>query len=166
MSPGRNVGRGSDATRRRVSIREAARILDVSESAVHKRVRRGTLPHDKGPDGRVFVYLDDVTDEVLDNVQHPSTAALISEMQDRIGFLERELVARSEEIRRRDAIIMNMTEAMKALSPPEEAAPQEPRESPQTAAGESEGAEPRPATGGAQEATERRPWWRRWFGFE
>ena len=51
-------------------------------------------------------------------------------MSSRIDFLERELVARLEEIRRRDAIIMNMTEAMKALSPPEQEAPQKPRGSP------------------------------------
>jgi hypothetical protein len=69
-------------------------------------------------------------------------------MRARIEFLE-------EEHRRKDAILLNMTEAMKALSPPSEA-----RESPQTVEGASESAEPRPATGGsategAQESTKR-----------
>ena len=156
-----------DTGRRRVSIREAARILAVSESAIHKRVQRGTLEHDKDPDGRVFVYLDGLSDTVSDGVHHPSTEALISEMRDRIGFLERELVARSEEIRRRDAIIMNMTEAMKALSPPEqEETPPEPRESHQTATAEPDREQPRPSAEGPQEGTGRRSWWRRWFGFE
>jgi hypothetical protein len=39
----------------------------------------------------------------------------------------------------------------------------EPRESPETAREEPERAEPHPATGGAQEGTQR-PWWRRVFG--
>jgi hypothetical protein len=39
----------------------------------------------------------------------------------------------------------------------------EPRESPETAEEASEGREPRPATGGAQEGIQR-PWWRRVFG--
>jgi hypothetical protein len=157
-----------DTGRRRVSIREAAKILDVSESAIHKRVQRGTLEHDKEPDGRGFVYLDGVSDAVSDAIHHPSTEALISEMRVRIGFLERELVARSEEIRWRDAIIMNMTEAMKALSPSEqEETPPEPRESPWTAADEPEEVNPRPATGGPHEGAQRRSsWWRTWFGIE
>ena len=48
----------------------------------------------------------------------PERDALISEMQQRLALLERELDVRTEEIRRRDSIIMNMTEAMKALNPP------------------------------------------------
>jgi hypothetical protein len=34
----------------------------------------------------------------------------------------------------------------------------------ETAKEERERAEPRPATRGAQEGAERRPWWERWFG--
>jgi hypothetical protein len=40
----------------------------------------------------------------------------------------------------------------------------EARESPQTVDEEPEEAEPRPATGGAQEGVQRRPFWRRMFG--
>ena len=64
---------------------------------------------------------------------------------------------------RRDTIIMNMTEAMKALSPPPQDTSPEPRESPQMAEEAPEGAEPRPGTGEAQEGVQR-PWWRRVFG--
>jgi hypothetical protein len=78
------------------------------------------------------------------------SSALISEMQARIRLLEGELEAWREESRRKDAIIMNMTEAMKALTPPAHETP-------------ADRAEPRPATEGPQEATER-PWWRRVFG--
>jgi hypothetical protein len=37
-----------------------------------------------------------------------------------------------DELQRKDAILLNMTEAMKALNPPAQEAPPEARESPQT----------------------------------
>ena len=149
-----------DTGRRRVSIREAAKILDVSESAIHKRVQRGTLAHDKGPDGRVFVYLDVLSDAVPDGVHHPSTEALISEMRDRIGFLERELAVRSDEIRRRDHIIAGLVERVPELPP---ASPQEPRDGRETVSADPAGEEVRGDNGGPQEGVQRRPWWRRMF---
>jgi hypothetical protein len=78
-------------------------------------------------------------------------------MRSRIQFLE-------DELQRKDAILLNMTEAMKALSPPSQETPLDERESPQAAAEELERVEPRPAAGGAQGGAQRRPWWRRMFG--
>lgn len=103
---------------RRVTMREAAEILGVSKEAVRKRVIRGTLRSDKGEDGRRYVYIDAGGDDVGDEAPTGAPDALMSEMRARIQFLE-------EEHRRKDAILLNMTEAMKALSPP----PQEARES-------------------------------------
>jgi chromosome segregation ATPase len=65
-------------------------------------------------------------------VRTPERDALISEMQQRLALLERELDVRTEEIRRRDTIIMNMTEAMKALNPPAPEDSSEARESPES----------------------------------
>ena len=135
---------GLDVGRTRVSVREAARILDVSESAIHKRVRRDTLPHDKGPDGRVFVYLDDVTDTVSDTVQHPSTDALISEMRDRIESLERQLEREREANSENRRIIAALVQRV-----PELAAPSEARGGPLRGSEDSGGAEDGAATGGA-----------------
>jgi excisionase family DNA binding protein len=143
----------------RLTIQEAAHRLGVSESAVRKRIKRGTLKREKTEDGRVLVYME-ASVPGTEEVRTPEPDALISEMQERLAFLERELDVRTEEIRRRDTIIMNMTEAMKALSPPPQEASSEPRESPETVEGEPERTEPRPATGGAQESAHR-PWWRR-----
>jgi len=42
----------------------------------------------------------------------------------------------------------------------------EARESPEISEEPSEGAEPRPDAPSPQEGTQRRPWWRRWFGGE
>ncbi|MDP8899618.1 MAG: hypothetical protein M3N33_00400 [Actinomycetota bacterium] len=149
-----------DTAGRRVSVREAARILDVSESAVHKRVQRGTLPHDKGPDGRIFVYLDDVTDTVSDTVQHPSTDALISEMRARIEDLRGQLEAERQAHAESRRLLMAALERI----PPAIEAPRAPPGGPETAAEEPGREDAHPASGGAQEATERRPWWRRWLG--
>src|SRR5215208_7751286 len=128
---------------KRVTIREAAILLGVSEGAVRKRVDRGTLKHDKGEDGRVYVYLSN-KDRPSDNgvpggddngVDASTTHAsnpLISEMRSRIDFLE-------EELRRKDMILMNMTETMKAIT----AAP-EARELPESASEESASAQVSP----------------------
>ncbi|MDP9487568.1 MAG: hypothetical protein M3Q49_17585 [Actinomycetota bacterium] len=40
-----------------MTLREAARALGISKEAVRKRVKRGTLAHETGEDGRVYVYL-------------------------------------------------------------------------------------------------------------
>jgi excisionase family DNA binding protein len=101
----------------RLTIQEAAHRLGVSESAVRKRIKRGTLQREKTEDGRVLVYMEPSVPGA-EKVRTPERDALISEMQQRLALLERELDVRTEEIRRRDTIIMNMTEAMKALNPP------------------------------------------------
>src|SRR5215218_8240568 len=137
----------------RLTIQEAAHRLGVSESAVRKRIKRGTLKREKTEDGRVLVYMESTSAPGAEEVRLPERDALISEMQDRLAFLERELEVRAEEIRRRDTIIMNMTEAMKALSPPSQEAPPDERASPQTVEEEPERGEPHAATEGAQEGT-------------
>jgi excisionase family DNA binding protein len=147
-----------------MTIQEAAHRLGVSESAVRKRIKRGTLKREKTEDGRVLVYMESTSAPGTEEVQAPERDVLISEMQERLTFLERELDVRTEEIRRRDSIIMNMTEAMKALTPPARETPLDERESPETFEEAPDRAEePRSATGGAQEGA-RRPWWRRVFG--
>src|SRR5687767_7664668 len=115
------------------------------------RIKRGTLRSER-QGGRVFVLLGQ--SQPTDRPDEPTT--LISEMRSRIQFLE-------DELQRKDAILLNMTEAMKALSPPTQEAPSEARESPQTVEEEPDRAESRSATEGAQEDVQR-PWWRRIFG--
>lgn len=97
---------------RRVALREAADILGLSKEALRKRVIRGTLRSDTGGD---------------EPPAHESDA-LISEMRSRIQFLE-------DELQRKDAILLNMTEAMKALSSPPQEAPSEKRQKPLGRAG-------------------------------
>jgi predicted ArsR family transcriptional regulator len=138
--------------RERVTVQEASRRLGITESAVRKRVQRGLLEHDKEADGRLYVYLD-TRDKDRDQVRDSSYDMLVRRLENENEFLRREL-------ERKDTILLNMTEAMKALSPPSQETPPDERESPQTAEEEPDRAEPRPATGGAQESAHR-PWWRR-----
>jgi hypothetical protein len=132
-------------------VSEAAEQLGITAEAVRMRIKRGTLRSERRG-GRVFVLLGQ--SQPTDRPDEPTT--LISEMRSRIQFLE-------DELHRKDAILLNMTEAMKALSPPAQEEASEARESPQPVEEELERAEPRPATVESQEGA-RRPWWRRIVG--
>jgi hypothetical protein len=149
-----------EGDRRRVdslTIQQAARALGISEGAVRKRVKRGSLEHDKGDDGRVYIYLDAGdrrgVDEVQDAGVDPNNSALISQLRDEVAYLR-------EENRRKDEIIMQQAMTMRQLSA---ASPQEPPESSVAVEEPTERAEPHPTTSGPQESTWRRLR-RRWFG--
>jgi hypothetical protein len=139
----------------RLTIQEAARALGISEGAVRKRVTRGTLQHEKEPDGRIYVYLDAGVRRGVDDGQDkgvdPNNNALISQLRDEVAYLR-------DENRRKDEIIMQQAMTMRQLSA---APPQDSSEASETVEEEPERAEPHPATGGAQEGTQRRSWWRR-----
>ncbi len=139
--------------RHRLDVNRAAEVLGISTDAVRKRARRGTLASEKDADGHLYVWLDDVDGGTPNGTPDglTPTRAHLDSLQEEVAFLRREL-------ERKDAILLNMTEALRALNPP---APPEPRDAPETATGEPDRSESRPATGGAQEAARRRPWWRR-----
>jgi hypothetical protein len=146
----------------RVSVPQAADHLGTTVDAIRKRVQRKTIPHERDRDGRVWILLDTGRprqDTVQDTVQPQSdSAALISQMQDRIDSLERQLEEANERDRENRRIIAGLTSRIPAIE-----APQEPPEDAETVEEEPERAEPRLATGEAQEGV-RRPWWRRVFG--
>ena len=110
--------------RERVTVQEAARRLGITESTVRKRVQRGLLGHDKEADGRLYVYLD-TQDKGRDQVQDSSYDMLVRRLENENEFLRREL-------ERKDTILLNMTEAMKALNPPAPEDSSEARESPES----------------------------------
>ncbi len=98
----------------RVTVAEAAERLGVKEQAIRKRIARGTLPHDKEPDGRVYVYIDtEVDDEVQGSATRDDThlEALVDGLQEQVRFLR-------EELARKDALMLNMTETMCQLTAP------------------------------------------------
>ena len=154
----------------RLTVSEAAERLGVKEQAVRKRIARGTLHHTKDDDGRVYVYLDpsdtdanpDANPEAEGNSTEGSTDTytLIRSLEDQVGYLRRELEDWKDESRRKDAIIMSLTQRIPELEAP---ASPGPRDGHETTAGGAEGTPPRPATEGAQEGSERPSWWRRFF---
>jgi hypothetical protein len=172
---------GRDNGTLRVTIREAASRLGVTEAAIRKRIQRGSLDKEMGSDGRVYVYLD-----LSQDMSHPESQVhrearvyldeLVEDMRDRVAFLERALERRSVEAERYQQIVAGLTQTnnqlatrLRELKPPG---------SPETASGPAadRGVVP-PATGGPQEGSGRppdtaewpvrggliRPWWRRMF---
>jgi hypothetical protein len=113
----------------RVSVAEAAERLRISQDAVYKRIRRGTIPWDKGEDDKTYVYIDDAdesTDRARQSTDQASSASnyvskdeLLSELRARVSFLE-------EELRRKDTILLSLTHRI-----PELEASSEPRETPE-----------------------------------
>jgi excisionase family DNA binding protein len=115
------VGEDRDTAQDRVTIQEAARRLGVKEDATRKRIQRGTLPHEKTEEGRVFVWVDTAQDTTEDTYQDTGRDELIGELRDQVRFLR-------EELARKDAILLRMAESVPQLEAP--------RESPETAAEE------------------------------
>lgn len=147
--------RVTNPDRHRVTVQEAARQLGVSEQAIRKRVKRGTLEHDKEPGGRVYVYLDEVTNPSTT----PDSTPLISQMQAHIETLERQLEEANAANRENRRIIAALTSRIPELEAPD--ASREPQN-------QAERAEPQSDRGTPPEeperGTERRPWWKRVFG--
>jgi hypothetical protein len=155
----------------RLTVAQAADALGVSQDAVRKRIARDTIRHDRDESGRVFVYLtqsETVHKTDQDREQDDATKtvqdAYVRSLEDQIAFLRQEL-------ERKDAILLNLTDRIPQLE-----APSEPPESPESP-GPTDG--PTPAPGDAQEAAQsahsatrrpqgneaaRRPWWRRIIG--
>jgi hypothetical protein len=147
----------------RLTLRQAATRLGVSESAIRKRVERGTLRSDKGSDGRRYIYLASAelgADRGADMSDTHESGTLISELRDRLRYVEGQLEAERQAHAEARRIIAGLVERI----PPQLEAPSEAQESPETA--ESPGPRERPFTDEerAQEASQPRPWWRRMFG--
>ena len=106
----------------RLTLRQAAAALGVSESAIRKRVARGTLRSDIGPDGRRYVYLDTVKDKGADAAPYERNA-LISELRAHNDTLREQLEAERQAHAEARRIIAGLVERIPSI-----AAPQEPSE--------------------------------------
>ena len=144
-----------DQSVERLSVAEAAERLGVTRDAIHKRIRRDSIEHEQGEDGRFYVFVDTSaigTERSADVSIDDRTDILIAELQDRIRSLE-------EANRENRRIIVALTSRIPELP----AAPSEARESPITFRTGPEREDTTEASGEREEATER-PWWRRMFG--
>ena len=127
--------------RERVTVQQAAARLGITESAVRKRVRKGDLRSEKVVEGnreRVYVFLDPDAEPFPE----PFREKYMRGLEDRVRTLE-------DEVMRQQAIILSMSQSLRALT----GAP----EAPQGVEEAQEEAEPRPGTGGAVQETTRPP---------
>jgi hypothetical protein len=166
MDQGRDMSEyvGQDSGTLKVTIREAAARLGVTEAAIRKRIQRGSLDKEMGQDGRVYVSLDLSQDKSHPESQVESEA-LVESLQDQITFLRIQLDVRAEEIQRRDVIISQLTQANAALAarvPELEAAESHSEATEEPAEGVAR-VQHQPTTL-REEPRSSRPWWRRVFG--
>ena len=150
----------------KVTAYEAAEALGVTVDAIRKRIQRGTIPHERHEDGRVYILLDEAnmirdastntSSTVQDGsgnssstVQNTDNSALLERMSGEIEFLRGEL-------QRKDAILLTMAQRIPELEPSQPAPEQ--RESPETPT-------PEGAVGGKPSGSvSTGSWWRRFFG--
>jgi hypothetical protein len=161
---------------RRLTVAQAAGVLGITEGAVRSRIKRGTLPTIK-EGGHVFVVLggglggSTSSANQATNIGEPSDQPeLVEALRDQVEHLRRELDNRTEEIRRRDVIISQLTSRIPEIEAPASPEPSnvtEAREVPVTPSASS----PRPATTAPQKPPQRpqtsawpRSLWRRIIG--
>src|ERR687889_1362945 len=105
----------------RVTVAEAAARLGVKEQAIRKRIQRGTLAHHKDDDGRVYVYLNPEYGATgTGNDVDTGMSTLVQNLQDQIAYLRQEAEDWKEEARRKDTIIMSLTQRLPELEAPAE----------------------------------------------
>lgn len=145
----------------RVTVPEAAEMMGVTQSAVRKRVQRGTIAWDKDGEGRVYVYVDSSEtspetrgDKTQDAVTGQSRDELLEVYKDQVEFLRREL-------ERKDTIIMSLAQRI-----PELEAVSEPSGARETASEEPYSTHAPPEGQGQHHPVERPSWWRKFFGLE
>ena len=166
----------------RVTVAEAARLLGTSAEAVRMRVKRGSLMSIKIKN-TVYVLLSpeqtrpnqdqtsggvgsaaNQTQEQTTNQTNDRTM-LMESLRSQVEFLQEELKRREEvhveENRRKDTIIAQLTQRIPELEPPREE-PREPREAPVSSSEETDKGTGHPPE--QQEPSQRRSFWRQYFG--
>ena len=141
----------------RLTVPEAAGFLGVTQSAIRKRIKRGTIPWDKDEEGRVFVYvapsemsLGAEEDKSRDTSSGWSRDELLEAYKDQVEFLRREL-------ERKDTLLMSLMRRV-----PELEVASEPREAPEPDfEAPDSGDEVRDS---GEKPAGRSSWWRRYFG--
>jgi hypothetical protein len=144
-------------TSQRLTVQEAAEILDTSVDAVRMRVRRGSLVSEKDPDGRVYVWVDSDASETKPRLDGEFNT-LISAKDETIATLREQLEAEREANRENRRIIAALTSRIPEIEPPRETpseAPEAPASPGPTVTSPDAGGEPHAAT--------QLPWWRRWL---
>ena len=156
-------------TDRRVTVAQAAVLLGLSEDAIRSRLKRGTLSKEKDADGTVFVVLDGgrpttnsdrpttngdrpTTDQTTDQSALALMQAHLDSLGEQLTYIRDQLDQEREANRENRRIIAGLVQRVPELEPP--------RNGRETATAGPDREEPRPATDGPQEGSDR-SWWRR-----
>src|SRR5215216_316752 len=162
-------------SQRRVSVKEAARLLATSDHAIRQRLYRGSLEAEKDERGNVTVLVPEHLVESHGEV-HSETRregqrdaqtgdamfALVEELRDKNRILEEQLREANESNRENRRLLAALTQRMPELEPPQ-GTTSEAREGVSNA---QEGTEEGPGTHTQQNQTSTPSWWRRFFGLE
>ena len=157
-------------TKHKVTVQEAAEVLDTSVDAVRQRIKRGKLLRaeaDDPADNRVYVWLDGDQPESRHDVESEPTVnlgAMVETLQDEVRYLREQLDQEREANRENRRLL---AAALERIPPQlearrgEESSPYEPRESPESPGPSDTSTETTDSGGGPQSGTERR-WWEFW----
>jgi len=148
----------------RYTVTEAARILDVGTDAVRKRIQRNTIKHER-VDGTVYVWLDtdeperdDIDEGHDERLDGGVTRELVESYREQVEAYREQVEFLRRELERKDTILMTMAQRI-----PELEASAEPRDAPVRASEETGKGTAAPEQ---QESSQRRSWWRAFFGLE
>ena len=164
------------SARRRVSVKEAARLLATTEHAIRQRLYRGSFEAEKDERGNVTVLVpehlvethgevhgDTQREEHRDTQTEDAMFALLEELRDKNRILEEQLREANESNRENRRLLAALTQRIPELESPQDTS-SERRGSSETASEES----PKGTARAEQEEPfrERPSFWRRFFGFE
>ena len=151
---------------RALTVADAASALGITQDAVRKRIRRGTIQSEKDESGRIYVYVpasETVHKTDQDTSQPPSdSAALISAKDETITTLRDQLEAERQAHAEARRIIAGLVERIPAI-----AAPAETPEASETSEEQQVRGQPHSDRVESPEAVQRstgRSLWRRIFG--
>jgi hypothetical protein len=113
-------------------VPQVVQALGITEGAVRGRLKRGTLRSHRGPAQCTWCLRAAHLRRDEPVGESTGQSELVEELRRTNELLREVITTREEEPRRRDTIIMNMTEAMKALNPPTTENSSEARGSPES----------------------------------
>ena len=162
------------ADTRRVSVKEAARLLDTTEHAIRQRLYRGSLESEKDDTGSVVVILperlvgntaDSQREGESDAQVEDAMSALVETLREQNRILLEQLREANESNRENRRLLAALTQRIPEIEAPQEATSDE-RESPERASEEPYSIHAPPEGQSPQGPPQRRSWWRVFFGLE
>ncbi len=155
----------STGNRQRLTVREAAEVLRISQHAIRQRIRRNTLASEKTAAGRVYVLLDRDVEVSGEPSEDPSGEASgvdpVQMLREHNQMLREQLAEAHAANRENRRIIAGLIQRV-----PELESPRDHPHDPETVSETPEGTETPPDQGDREMGVQRRSWWRRFFGFE